>query len=276
MSSGPHGMPGQQKLAIPGIKHIVAVASGKGGVGKSTVTANLAMALKAQGHAVGLMDADIYGPSLPHMMGVAADDWDRSPEPIVKYGVKLMSMGLLIDPNQAAAMRGPMIHKYLQAFLTQFQWGELDFLLVDMPPGTGDAQMSLAQLVPVTGAVVVTMPQEVSLAVVRRGLAMFVTVRVPVIGLIENMSYFVGDDGKRYDIFGKGGGERVAREANIPFLGAIPIDPRVTETGDKGDPIVHAAPESPIAKAYLQIAARMKDELKRCAEEIAPLPGLEL
>jgi ATP-binding protein involved in chromosome partitioning len=276
MSGMPHGMPGQQKIAIPGIKHLVAVASAKGGVGKSTVTVNLAMALKTQGHAVGLMDADIYGPSLPHMMGIAADDWDRSPEPVVKYGVKLMSMGLLIDPNQAAAMRGPMIHKYLQAFLTQFQWGELDFLLVDMPPGTGDAQMSLAQLVPVTGAIVVTMPQEISLAVVRRGLAMFQTVRVPVLGLIENMSYFVGEDGKRYDIFGKGGGERVAREANIPFLGAIPIDPRVTELGDKGDPIVHCCPDSPIAKEYSRIADRMKDELERCAQEVAPLPGLEL
>jgi ATP-binding protein involved in chromosome partitioning len=272
----PHGQPGQQKLAIPGIKHIVAIASGKGGVGKSTVTTNLAMALKAQGHAVGLMDADIYGPSLPHMMGVAADDWDRSPEPVEKYGVKLMSMGLLIDPTQAAAMRGPMIHKYLQAFLTQFQWGQLDFLLVDMPPGTGDAQMSLAQLVPVTGAVVVTMPQEVSLAVVRRGLAMFQTVRVPVLGLIENMSYFIGDDGKRYDIFGKGGGERVAKEAHIPFLGGIPIDPKVAELGDRGDPIVHASPNSPIAKAYLQIADKMKAELERCAKEVAPLPGLEL
>lgn len=276
MSGTPRGMPVQQKIHLPGVRYIVAVASGKGGVGKSTVTVNLALALKAQGHRVGLMDADIYGPSLPHMMGVSTDDWDRTPEPVEKYGVKLMSMGLLIDPNQAAAMRGPMIHKYLQAFLTQFQWGDLDFLLVDMPPGTGDAQMSLAQLVPVTGAIVVTMPQDVSVAVVRRGLAMFQTVRVPILGLIENMSYFVGDDGKRYDIFGKGGGERIAREMGIPFLGSIPIDPRVAESADRGDPLVHADPQSPIAQAYFQIADRMKAELDRCSREIAPLPELEL
>lgn len=276
MSGTPRGMPMQQKIDLPGVRHIVAVASAKGGVGKSTVTANLALALKAQGHRVGLMDADIYGPSLPQMLGVTTDEWDRTPEPVEKYGVKLMSMGLLIDPDQAAAMRGPMIHKYLQAFLTQFQWGELDFLLVDMPPGTGDAQMSLAQLVPVTGAVVVTLPQQVSVAVVRRGLAMFQTVRVPVLGLIENMSYFVADDGKRYYIFGQGGGERIARETGIPFLGSIPIDPRITESGDRGDPIVHAEPNSSIAQTYLQIAQRMKAELDRCAREVAPLPELDL
>jgi ATP-binding protein involved in chromosome partitioning len=276
MSQMPQGGPMGQKIELPGVRHIIAVASGKGGVGKSTVTVNLAMALKQQGHAVGLMDADIYGPSLPTMMGISADAWDHTPEPVERYGVKLMSMGILLNASEAAAMRGPMIHKYLHAFLTQFNWGKLDFLLVDMPPGTGDAQMSLAQLAPVRGALVVTMPQDVSLAVVRRGLAMFRIVRVPVLGLVENMSYFVGDDGKRYDIFGKGGGERCAAEAGIPFLGSIPIDPRVSEQGDRGEPIVHSHPDSNIAKAYHELANKVKVEIERCAQETAPLPGLEL
>jgi ATP-binding protein involved in chromosome partitioning len=210
------------------------------------------------------------------MLGIQPGDWDRSPTPIEKFGIKLMSMGLLIDPNQAATLRGPMIHKYLHAFLTQFDWGRLDFLIVDMPPGTGDAQLSLAQLVPVSGAIVVTTPQEVSLNVVRRGLAMFYSVRVPVAGLIENMSYFIGDDGKRYDLFGKGGGERCAKEAHVPFLGAIPIDPRVAQQGDRGDPVVHSHPDSAVAEAYLAIADRVKAELRKIAQESQPLPGLEL
>jgi ATP-binding protein involved in chromosome partitioning len=276
MSGTPRPAPGLQKLELTGIRHIVAVASGKGGVGKSTVTVNLGLTLKGLGHRVGLMDADIYGPSLPHMLGVSADDWPRTPEPVEKFGIKLMSMGLLIDPHQAAAMRGPMIHKYLHAFLTQFHWGELDFLLVDMPPGTGDAQMSLAQLVPVTGALIVTMPQDVSIVVVRRGLSMFQAVRVPILGLVENMSYFVADDGKRYEIFGQGGGERIAREMGIPFLGAIPIDPRIAEASDRGVPIVHADPGSDIARAYQAIAENMLQELDRCARESAPLPELDL
>jgi ATP-binding protein involved in chromosome partitioning len=276
MSGMPHGAGGQQKLNLPNIKQIIAVASGKGGVGKSTVATNLAMALHVQGGKVGMMDADIYGPSLPTMMGIQADDWQHSPEPVVRHGLKLMSMGLLIEADQAAAMRGPMIHKYLTAFLTQFQWGELDYLVVDMPPGTGDAQLSLAQLVPVSGALIVTTPQQVSVNVVRRGLYMFRTVRVPVMGLVENMSYFLADDGRRYDIFGKGGGERCARELEIPFLGAIPIDPQVAAQGDLGQPIVLSHPHSPITQAYLALAERVKVELKRTAAENQPLPTLEL
>ncbi len=270
----PHGMP--QKIDLPNIKYIVAIASGKGGVGKSTVAANLALALHKQGHQVGLMDADIYGPSLPTMLGVSADDWPRTPYPVEKFGLKLMSMGLLIDPDQAAAMRGPMIHKYLTAFLTQFQWGALEFLIVDLPPGTGDAQMSLAQIVPVAGAVVVTTPQDVSLNVVRRGLSMFRTVRIPVLGIVENLSYFIADDGKRYEIFGKGAGAKIAAEWEVPLLASIPIDPEVAKQGDAGDPIVHTRPGSPVGQAYLKLATAVKTELERVAKEGQELPTLEM
>jgi ATP-binding protein involved in chromosome partitioning len=276
--SMPHAAPGgPQPIALPGVKHIVAVASGKGGVGKSTVAANLGLALRAAGHGVGLMDADIYGPSLPTLMGVTSADWPRTPQPLERYGLKLMSMGLLIEPDQAAAMRGPMIHKYLTAFLTQFEWGTLDYLLVDMPPGTGDAQLSLAQIVPVSGAVVVTTPQEVSVAVVRRGLTMFRTVRVPILGIVENMSYFVCDQcGKRHDIFRQGGGERCARELGVPFLGALPLDPRVAAQGDLGDPIVHSHPSSSIAETYRALAARVQMEVEKLASSAKPMPKLEL
>lgn len=271
----PHPGEGPQKIDLPGIKYLVAVASGKGGVGKSTVATNLALALHMQGNRVGLMDADLYGPSIPIMMGVTEVDPHTTAFPIDRLGIKLMSMGFVIDPNQAAIMRGPMIHKYLTAFFTQINWPELDFLIVDMPPGTGDAQLSLAQTAPVSGALIVGTPQEVSLAVARRGLEMFRQVRVPVLGVVENMSFFMGDDGKRYDIFRHGGGKKLAQEAGVPFLGEIPIDPRVAECGDMGDPIVHRYPDSPVARAYLSLATAVKTELENSGEP-APLPELKL
>src|SRR5439155_20381373 len=223
-----------------------------GGVGKSTVAANLAMALHVQGHSVGLMDADIYGPSVPIMFGLGTVDSKTTPFPLEKFGLRLMSMGFLVPPEQAVIWRGPKVAQAVQSFLGQIPWGELDYLVIDLPPGTGDAQLTLSQSAPLTGAVIVTTPQDVSLIDARKGVKMFQEVRVPVLGVIENMSYFVGDDGKRYDIFGSGGGKKLAAEIGVPFLGELPIDPRVAECGDSGDPMVRKYPDSAIAKAYMK------------------------
>jgi ATP-binding protein involved in chromosome partitioning len=257
--------PGQagQKITLPGVKWVVAVASGKGGVGKSTVAANLALALHMQGQRVGLMDADIYGPSIPLMMGLPTVDPKSTPFPLEKYGVRLMSMGFLVNPNQAVIWRGPMVHRAITQFLTDIDWGKLDYLVIDLPPGTGDAQLTLTQTAPLSGAVIVTTPQDVSLIDARKGLEMFRQVHVPVLGIVENMSYFVGDDGKRYEIFRHGGGMQLAQAANVPFLGEIPIDPRVATCGDEGDPIVHRHPDSDVAKAYLALATTVARELEQ-------------
>jgi len=268
--------PAQPKIAMPGVKQVVAVASGKGGVGKSTVATNLALALQLMGRRVGLLDADIYGPSIPIMMGVAETfDPNTTQFPLDRYGIKLMSMGFIVKPETAMIWRGPMVHKYLTAFLTQIPWGELDYLVIDLPPGTGDAQLTLTQTAPLSGAVIVTTPQDVSLIDARKGLEMFRQVRVPVLGIVENMSYFVGEDGKRYEIFRSGGGQKLATEAGVPFLGAIPIDPRVAECGDQGEPIVHRYPDTPVAQAYLALATSVGDELAKVGEE-PELPGLQL
>jgi ATP-binding protein involved in chromosome partitioning len=265
----PHGA-APQKIDLPLVRHIVAVASGKGGVGKSTVAANLALALAKTGAKVGLMDADIYGPSIPIMMGVGPVDQQTTPFPIERHGLKLMSMGFVLGEDQAAVLRGPMIHRYLVAFLTQIDWGQLDYLLIDMPPGTGDAQLSLAQTVPVSGVLTVVTPQDVSLTVARRGLEMFRKTRVPLLGIVENMSYFIGEDGRRYEIFRHGGGRKLAEETEVPFLGEIPIDPRVSECGDQGEPIVLKHPDSPVGKAYVALADAVAHELKQ------GVPGGEL
>lgn len=245
------------KMSLPGVKHVLAVASGKGGVGKSTVAANLALALHMAGQKVGLMDADIYGPSVPIMFGLGQVDPQRTPFPLEKYGLKLMSMGFMVDPNQAVIWRGPKVAQAVQAFLGQISWGELDFLVIDLPPGTGDAQLTLSQSAPLTGAVIVTTPQDVSLIDARKGVRMFQEVRVPVLGVVENMSYFVGDDGKRYDIFRSGGGRKLAEESGVALLSELPIDPRIAECGDTGEPIVRKYPDSPIAKAYKDLAERV-------------------
>src|SRR5947209_6112527 len=270
----PHGGP-PPKIALPGIKQVVAVASGKGGVGKSTVAVNLALALHAQGRRVGLLEAAIYGPSVPIMFGVQHIDPQTTPFPLDRLGLKLMSMGFLVKPDQAVIWRGPMVDKYLRQFLMALDWGELDYLVIDLPPGTGDAQLTLTQAAPLSGAVIVTTPQEVSLIDARKGLEMFRQVRVPVLGIVENMSFFLGDDGKRYEIFRHGGGHKLAAAAGVPFLGEIPIDARVAECGDNGEPIVRKFPDSPIARSYLALATTVSQELAKTTPP-PELPGLQL
>lgn len=270
----PGGMP--EKIPLPNIKNMIAVASGKGGVGKSTVATNLAMALHMKDRVVGILDADIYGPSVPTMLGVPGQiDQETTPLPIEKHGLKILSMGFFVPASQAVIWRGPMIDKYLKQFLLTVDWGPLDFMIVDLPPGTGDAQLTLTQSAPLTGAVIVTTPQEVSLIDARKGLEMFRQVRVPVMGIIENMSYFMGDDGKRYEIFRHGGGRRLAEESHTQFLGEIPIDGRVAECGDNGEPIVMKYPDLEISKAYNAIA----DVIINTLEESEPpdeLPTVDL
>ncbi len=259
----PHG-PTPQKIALPHIKSVIAVASGKGGVGKSTVAANLALALAAPGAKVGLLDADIYGPSVPIMLGVKGlVDQRTTPLPLDVQGLKLMSIGFLVAPTQAVIWRGPMVDRALRQFLSDLDWGPLDYLVIDLPPGTGDAQLTLTQNAPLTGAVIVTTPQDVALIDARKGLEMFRQVRVPVLGIVENMSHFTGPDGQRVHIFGHGGGKKLASEAGVPFLGEIPIDPRVTECGDAGEPIVRKYPDSPVAQAYLALAETVRNELTK-------------
>ncbi|MGI8467580.1 MAG: Mrp/NBP35 family ATP-binding protein [Pyrinomonadaceae bacterium] len=254
----PKGRGVANNVAVPGVKNIVAVSSGKGGVGKSTVAVNLAVSLALDGAKVGLMDADVYGPNVPLMLGASL----KQPEvfqnqivPIEAHGVKMISMANLAPPDKPMVLRGPMLHGIVRQFLSDVAWGELDYLIVDMPPGTGDVQLSLAQLVPVQGAVLVTTPQKVSLADVLRAMKMFEMVNVPILGLVENMSYFVAPDtGNRYDIFGAGGGADFADEYGIPFLGEVPLGIEVRESGDKGVPVVISNPDSPQAKAFRKVA----------------------
>jgi ATP-binding protein involved in chromosome partitioning len=250
------------KISLPNVANVVAVASGKGGVGKSTVAANLALALAKPGRRVGLLDADIYGPSVPIMMGIhGVIDQHTTQLPLDHYGLKLMSIGFLVPPEQAVIWRGPMVDRAIRQFLGDLDWGPLDYLVIDLPPGTGDAQLTLTQNAPLTAAIIVTTPQDVSLIDARKGLEMFRQVRVPVLGIVENMSYFVGEDGKRYDIFRHGGGKKLAGEAGVPLLGELPIDPRVSECGDQGEPIVRKYPDSPVARAYEDLAATVVREL---------------
>jgi ATP-binding protein involved in chromosome partitioning len=255
----PKGRGIANNVAVPGVKNIIAVSSGKGGVGKSTVAVNLAVSLSLDGAKVGLMDADVYGPNVPLMLGVGFGQPEVANgqlQPIQAHGVKMISMALLAPPDKPMILRGPMLHGIVRQFLTDVNWGELDYLIVDMPPGTGDVQLSLAQLVPVQGAVLVTTPQTVSIADVRRALKMFETVAIPHLGIIENMSYFVPPDmpDKRYNIFGEGGGRRLAEEYNVPFLGEVPLGIEVREAGDKGVPVVISHPESPQSKAFRTVA----------------------
>jgi ATP-binding protein involved in chromosome partitioning len=249
---------------IPGVQRVIAVASGKGGVGKSTVSANLACALKHLGARVGLLDCDIYGPSIPLMMGVYERPTISPGErlvPPVGHSVKVMSIGLLLENDQPVIWRGPMIAKTIEQFLFAVEWGDLDFLLVDLPPGTGDAQLSLCQTVPLDGGVIVTTPQEASLGVVRKGIAMFNKVNVPILGLVENMSYFTTPGGERVEIFGHGGGQAEAARQNLPFLGEVPIFTEIREAGDRGVPIVVSAPGQPAGRAFIQIAEALRGNL---------------
>jgi len=241
------------------IRNAIAVGSGKGGVGKSTIAVNIAIALAQSGARVGLMDADIYGPNTPTMLGV-----ERLPPPqgnklipAQAYGIKMISMGLLVKPGQPLIWRGPMLNSAIRQFLGDVEWGELDYLIVDLPPGTGDAALSLAQALPLSGAIIVTLPQLVSLEDASRGLNMFKTLEVPILGIIENMSYLDLPDGTRMDIFGSGGGEQLAQATESPFLGKVPIDQNVRIGGDSGKPIVISHPDSPVARSLIEITERV-------------------
>ncbi len=259
------------RTGIDGIKNIIAVSSGKGGVGKSTVAVNLAVALAQMGSKVGLIDADIYGPNAPIMMGLAdaqvVVNQGEVLEPAFNHGVKLVSMGFLIDRDQPVIWRGPMLNGIIRQFLYQVAWGELDYLVVDLPPGTGDAQLTLAQAVPMAGAVIVSTPQAVAISDARRGLKMFQQLQVPVLGIVENMSVFIPPDApdKRYDIFGSGGGELLSKELGLPVLGCIPLEMAVREGGDAGIPIVVQHPDSESAKALRAMAQQVAAKVSMAA-----------
>ncbi|MGE3308849.1 MAG: Mrp/NBP35 family ATP-binding protein [Limisphaerales bacterium] len=263
---GPAGgaNPWANQNQVPGVRRVVAVASGKGGVGKSTVSVNLACAFHHLGLRTGLLDCDIYGPSIPLMMG-CKDRPDVTEDqkliPPDRHGVRLMSIGFLIDDDQPVIWRGPMIVKTIQQFLLQTDWRDLDVLFVDLPPGTGDAQLTLCQTVPLDGGVVVTTPQEASLGVVRKGIAMFQKLNVPVLGIVENMSYFTAPDGSRVEIFGHGGGSGEAHRTGIPFLGEIPLFTEIRAGGDAGAPVVATAPESAPAQAFLSVARQLRSRI---------------
>ena len=256
--------PWQNQNRVPGIQRIVAVASGKGGVGKSTVSVNLACALQKTGAAVGLLDCDIYGPSIPLMMGIRDRPTLSAAQklvPPVNHGVKLMSMGFLIEGDAPVIWRGPMIMKTIQQFVSEVEWGTLDYLLVDLPPGTGDAQLSLCQTVPLDGGVIVTTPQEASLGVVRKGIAMFEKVNVPILGIVENMSYFITPTGDRVEIFGHGGGRAEAERKNVPFLGEIPIYVKIREGGDSGRPVAASDTQDAAAQPFMNMAESLRKAL---------------
>lgn len=254
------GKRGPALEALSGVKNIIAVGSGKGGVGKSTVTVNLAVALAGSGARVGLLDADIWGPNIPLMMGINGQPRavNSRMQPLSNHGVGVMSMGFLIDPDTPIIWRGPMLHNVMQQFLGQVEWGELDYLLIDLPPGTGDVQLTLTQTVPLMGAVVVSTPQDVALQDARKAILMFRQVKVEVLGLVENMSYFQCPRCQaRTEIFAHGGGETTASQFDAPFLGEIPLDVGIRQGGDEGKPIVVGSPDSPVARAFMDIAQNM-------------------
>jgi ATP-binding protein involved in chromosome partitioning len=261
------GAGGQPQPILENVTYKIAVASGKGGVGKSTVSTNLALALRKLGYSVGLLDADIYGPSQQMMLGIEGrpviDDTDEKIIPMENHGVKTMSLGLITDVDTPVIWRGPMVMKALDQFLSDVRWGTLDFMIIDLPPGTGDAQLTITQKVPLNGAVIVTTPQDVALIDARKGLAMFRKVNVPVLGLVENMSYYLCRHcGEREEIFGHGGGRRTAEMLGVPFLGEVPLDPKVVVGGDTGEPIVAAHPDSPAAMAFTELARQIVKQME--------------
>jgi ATP-binding protein involved in chromosome partitioning len=256
---------------LPGVLNIIAVASGKGGVGKSTTAVNLALALVKAGATVGLMDCDVYGPSLPLLTGTRGrpDTQGKKIVPLEALGLKLMSMGFLVNDDSPVIWRGPMVHGLISQFLKDVEWGELDYLVLDLPPGTGDAALTLTQLAPISGAVVVTTANNLSLIDARKGLQMFSKVDVPVLGIVENMSYFTPPDlpDRKYYIFGKGGGKKIATELGVDFLGEVPIDPQVVEDGDRGEPIVLSQPESAAARSFVELSASVTRKLAVLANQ---------
>jgi ATP-binding protein involved in chromosome partitioning len=261
---------------IPEVRHTVAVSSGKGGVGKSTVAVNLALALRRDGASVGIIDADVYGPDLPLMLGSRGRPamFENRILPVEAHGLKLMSIGLLVHDREPLVWRGPMIHSFIQQMLRDVLWGPLDYLVFDMPPGTGDAQLSLSQVIPLTGVVMVTTPQDVALLDVRKAIGMFQRLNVPILGIVENMSYFMAPDtGRRYAIFGEGGGQRVADEYGVPLLGQLPLDPDTRAGGDEGAPITVRRPDSPQARAFGELARRVVERIDSLAGS-RPLPSI--
>ena len=258
-----------QVCTIPGVKITLAISSGKGGVGKSTTSVNLAMALNQSGAKVGLLDADVYGPNIPQMLGLKPSDVQAINTPLGQkfipleaHGIKVMSVGSLVEPERPLAWRGPVLHKIITQFINDVEWGELDYLLIDLPPGTGDAQITIVQESPICGVLMVTTPQQVALSDVRRGIYMFRQVGVPVLGIVENMSYLEDAAGKRTPIFGSGGGEQIAQELSAPLLGQIPLDPRICRGGDEGKPISISQPDSLATQIFNQIAVALSQSFK--------------
>ena len=271
---GPRAAAAKAGAAIPGVKQIIAVASGKGGVGKSTTAANLALGLQALGLRVGVLDADIYGPSMPRLFGLSGKPEvleGRIMKPHEAFGLKIMSIGFLVEEETPMIWRGPMVMSAITQMLREVAWGELDVLVVDMPPGTGDAQLTMAQAVPLSGAVIVSTPQDLALLDARRGIAMFKRVDVPILGLVENMSYFVCPHcGTRSDIFAHGGARHEAERLNVPFLGEVPLEMAIRETSDSGRPLVATAPQGPHAQAYMRIAEQVRAALGQGTLRAAP------
>ncbi len=279
------GNGGNAAPLIPRVKNVIAIASGKGGVGKSTTSVNVAVALAGTGATVGLLDADIYGPNLPLMMGLKerpeVTGTEGHIDPVVRYGIKLMSIGFFLDERKPVIWRGPMVHGAIQQFLRDVEWGDLDYLVVDLPPGTGDAPLSLAQLIPLSGVVIVTTPQEVALQDVAKGMAMFKQLEVPTIGVIENMSYFVCPNcNEKHELFGRGGGEKIAQVFGVPFLGQVPLQPNVRSGGDEGQPVVLSDPESPAALGFKAVAGAVARQVSVLAFQsrgnFIPIAGLTL
>ena len=272
----------QQTSGEDGVKNTIAVASGKGGVGKSTVAVNLAMALSEQGYNVALVDTDIYGPSVPKMMGMEGEkprvNDERKIEPLEKHGIKLLSMGFMVDPDKAVVWRGPMVTKAVRQFLGDVHWGDVEYMILDLPPGTGDVQLTVVQTIPLTGAVIVSTPQDMALADARKGKAMFDNVNVPVVGMVENMAYFTPPDlpDRKYYLFGREGAKRLAQELDVPFLGQVPIEQKVRETGDDGTPIVRAHPDSLSAQAFDSIADQLVEQVAIRNAESDPTQKVEI
>lgn len=268
----------QPKQPIAGVRHLIAIGSGKGGVGKTTVAVNLAVSLAAQGHKVGLMDADVYGPNVPRMMGITAAPATKGEklQPLDQYGVKIMSMGFLNPTDRPLVWRGPMLHSVIQQFLHSVDWGELDYLLVDLPPGTGDVQLTLLQSVPISGAIIVTTPSEVSLEDARKAVVMFQQVRVEVLGIVENMSYLVAPkSGERIDVFGCGGGKQTALSMGVPFIGELPLDPEVRLGGDTGRPIAMRNGADAHAVAFHDLAAKTLERIAAVGAPKGPSISIE-
>ncbi|MCS3702516.1 Mrp/NBP35 family ATP-binding protein [Salinibacter ruber] len=279
---GDQGGEKQQTSGEDGVQNTIAVASGKGGVGKSTVAVNLAMSLSEQGYEVALVDTDIYGPSIPKMMGMEGEkprvNDERKMVPLEKHGVKTLSMGFMVDPDQAVVWRGPMVTKAVRQFLGDVDWGDIEYMILDLPPGTGDVQLTIVQTIPLTGAVIVSTPQDLALADARKGKAMFDNVNVPVVGMVENMAYFSPPDqpDRKYYLFGRAGAQELAQELDVPFLGEVPIQQEIRKSSDQGTPIVRSAPDSASTQAFAEIADQLTEQVALRNAEDDPTQKIEI